>query len=117
MNARFETAVRGLAQQGVDPQALGTDRWKEYRESMREPSEKAAKAELLLDEIARREEVKVLETELDSEIERLARRMGRPKASVRQQIDKEGNIAAVAGRIRESKTLDLLKASARIENE
>jgi trigger factor len=117
MNARLETAMRGLAQQGVDPKKLGTDRWKEYRDSMREPSEKAARAELLLDEIARREEVGVLETELDAEIERLAKRMGRPKAALRQQLEKEGDIASLAGRIRESKTLDLLKASARIENE
>jgi trigger factor len=117
INARFESAVHGLAQQGLDPRALGTDRWKQYRESMREPSEKAAKAELLLDEIARREDVKVLEAEIDAEIERLARRMGRPKTAVRQQIEKEGNIGTIAGRIRESKTLDLLKASARIENE
>jgi trigger factor len=117
MNARLETAMRGLAQQGVDPKKLGTDRWKEYRDSMREPSEKAARAELLLDEIARREEVGVLETELDAEIERLAKRMGRPKAALRQQLEKEGDIASLAGRIRESKTLDLLKASARIESE
>jgi len=103
MNARFETAVRSLAQQGVDPQRLGTERWNEYRESMREPSQKAAKAELLLDEIARREEVKVLEAEIETEIERLAKRMGRPKAAVRQQLEKDGNIAALAGQIRESK--------------
>jgi trigger factor len=117
MNARLETAVRSLAAQGVDPQKLGTERWKEYRDQMRAPSEKAAKAELLLDEIARREDVKVLEGEIDAEIERLARRMGRPKAAVRRQLEEEGDIAAVAGRLRESKTLDLLKASARIEVE
>jgi FKBP-type peptidyl-prolyl cis-trans isomerase (trigger factor) len=117
MNARLETAIRSLAAQGVDPQKLPTEKWKEYRDQMREPTQKAAKAELLHDEIARRENIQVLEGEIDAEIERLARRMGRPKPAVRRQLEEEGDIAAIAGRLRESKTLDLLKASARIEVE
>lgn len=116
MNARLESAVRSLASQGVDPKKLGTERWKEYRESMREPSQKAAKAELLLDEIARREGVTVLESEVDAEIERLAKRMGRPKAALRRQLEEEGDISSIAGRIRESKTLDLMKANAKLES-
>jgi len=116
MNARTESAVRSLAMQGVDPRKVGVD-WKEYREKQRDESAKAAKADILLDEIARRENVEVLSGEIDGEIDRMAQRMGRPKAQVRKQIEQEGDVSAIAARIRESKTLDLIKASARIEIE
>jgi trigger factor len=116
MNARTESAVRSLAMQGIDPRNIGMD-WKEYREKQRDESVKAAKADILLDEIARRENVEVLAGEIDNEIERVAHRMGRPKTQVRKQLEQEGDIAAIAARIRESKTLDLIKASARIEIE
>jgi trigger factor len=117
MNARTESAVRSLASQGLDPKKLGTDRWKEYREGQREASQKAATAELMLHEIARREGVEVLEADIDAEVERLAKRMGKPKAAVRHALEEEGDLPAIVARISESKTLDLIKASARIESE
>jgi trigger factor len=114
MTARTEQAVRGLAYQGIDPRKVGVD-WKEYREKQRESSVKAAKADILLDEIARRESIEVLDAEVDTEIERMAQRMGRAKAQVRRQLEQDGDIAEIAARIRESKTLDLIKANARLE--
>ena len=56
MSARTESVARGLAYQGIDPRKVGVD-WKQYRESTREDSVKAARADILLDEIARREGV------------------------------------------------------------
>jgi trigger factor len=115
MTARTEQAVRGLAYQGVDPRKVGID-WKEYREKQRDDSVKAAKADILLDEIARREGIEVLDGEVEAEIERIAQRMGRPKATARKQLEQEGDIPAIAARIREAKTLDLIKANARLES-
>ncbi len=115
MNARTESAIRSLVAQGVDPKKLGSERWKEYREGQREASQKAAKAELLLDEIARREGIEVLEAEIDGEIDRVAKRMGRPKAAVRRAMDEDGDLAVLRARIRESKTLDLLLANAKLD--
>ena len=115
MSARTEQAVRTLAYQGIDPRKVGVD-WKEYREKQRDASVKAAKADVLLDEIARRENVEVLEAEIDTEVERMAQRTGRPKAAVRKQLQEEGDLAALAARIRESKVLDLIKANARLES-
>jgi trigger factor len=114
MTARTESAVRSLAYQGVDPRNVGID-WKEYREKQREESVKAAKADILIDEIANREGVEVLESEVDAEVERIAQRMGKPKAATRKKLQEDGDISAVAARIRESKTLDLIKANARLE--
>ena len=115
MTARTESAVRNLAYQGIDPRKVGVD-WKEYREKQRETSVKSAKADILLDEIARRENIEVLEAEIDTEIERMAQRTGRAKAQVRRQLEQEGDLAEIAARLRESKTLDLIKANARLES-
>jgi trigger factor len=116
MSARAENTARGLALQGIDPTKLGMD-WREYRDSQREESVKAAKADILLDEIARREGVEVLDAELDAEISRFAERMRRPKETVRKQMEQEGDLGALRARIREEKTLDLLKANARLDFE
>ena len=114
MTARTENLARGLAYQGIDPRKVGVN-WNDYRESTREDSVRAARADILLDEIARREGVEVLEAEIDAELARIAERAGRAKEVVRAQMTKEGDLGALAARIREEKTLDLLKASASIE--
>jgi trigger factor len=116
MNARTESAARGLAYQGVDPTKLGMD-WKKYREEQRDDSVKAAKADILLDEIARREGLEASEAEVDAELGRYAESLKKSKESVRARMEKEGDIPAVRARIREEKTLDLLLANARLSHE
>jgi trigger factor len=114
MSARTESLARGLAYQGIDPRKVAVD-WKQYRESTREDSVKAARADILLDEIARREGIEVRDAEIDAELERISERSGRSREQVRAQMTKEGDLGALAARIREEKTLDLLKSNASIE--
>jgi len=114
MTARTETLARGLAYQGIDPRKLKVN-WRDYRESTREDSVKAAKADILLDEIARREGIEALESEVEREVARLAERAGKSKDALRAQMAKEGDLSALAARIREEKTLDLVKSNASIE--
>jgi trigger factor len=114
MSARTESAVRGLAMQGIDPRKLGVD-WKGYRDGQREESVKSAKADILLDEIARRENIEVLDADLDAEVARLAERMKKSKEALRRQMEKEGDLHALRARMREERTLDLLKANARLD--
>jgi trigger factor len=114
MTARTENLARGLAYQGIDPRKLGVN-WREYRESTREDSVKAAKGDVLLDEIARREGVEAKESEVEAEVARLAERAGKSREALRAQLAKDGDLAALAARIREEKTLDLLKSNATIE--
>jgi trigger factor len=116
MMARTENAARGLAMQGIDPSKVGMD-WRQYRDAQREESLKAAKADILLDEIARREGVEVLEPEVDAEVARFAERLRKPKETVRKQMEQEGDLGALRARMREEKTLDLLKANARLDFE
>jgi len=114
MTARTENLARGLAYQGIDPRKLSVN-WREYRESTRDDSVKAAKADVLLDEIARREGIEAMESEVEAEVARLAERAGKSKEALRAQLAKEGDLAALAVRIREEKTLDLLRSNASIE--
>jgi trigger factor len=116
MSARTENAARGLLYQGIDPTKAGVD-WKNYREAQRHESLKAAKADVILDEIARREGIDALDTDVDAEVARLAERLRKPKESLRRQMEKEGDLAALRARIREDKTLDLLRANARLDTE
>ncbi|HEY6548049.1 MAG TPA: trigger factor [Vicinamibacteria bacterium] len=114
MSARTENAARGLALQGIDPTKIGVN-WREYRETQRPDALQAAKADILLDEIARREGIEVLEPELESEVTRIAERTKQPREKLRAHMEKEGDLSALRGRLREEKTLDLLKANARID--
>jgi trigger factor len=114
MTARTENLARGLAYRGIDPRRVGVD-WREYRESTREDSVKAARADILLDEIARREGIEVPDAEVEAQVARLAERAGKSKEALRLQMQKDGDLATLAAHLREEKTLDLLKASASIE--
>jgi trigger factor len=114
MSARTENAARGLALQGIDPTKIGVN-WREYRETQRADALQAAKADILLDEIARREGIEVLEPELESEVTRIAERTKQPREKLRAHMEKEGDLSSLRGRLREEKTLDLLKANARID--
>ena len=96
MNARTENAARGLAYQGIDPAKVGMD-WKQYRESQREESVKAARADILLDEIARREGIEALDAEVDAEVARFAERVRKSKEAVRAP-DGEGRRSGRAPR-------------------
>jgi len=116
MSARTENAARGLLYQGIDPTKAGVD-WKDYREAQRDDSVKAAKADVILDEIARREGIDALESDVDAEVARLAERLRKPKETLRRQMEKEGDLSALRARIREDKTLDLLRANARLDSE
>ena len=116
MAARTRSAAEGLAMQGIDPRKAGLD-WKQFHDAQREAAVRAARADILLDEIARREGITVSDEEVEAEVGRLAERMKRPREAVRQAMEKEGEIAGVRARMREDRTLDLLKANARIEAE
>ena len=56
---------------------------------------KAAKADILLDEIARRESVEALDGEVDAEIARYRRAHEKPKDVVRARMEKDGDLGSL----------------------
>jgi trigger factor len=69
---------------------------------------------LVLDEIARRENLTVSQEDVDKEIEQFARRAGRTPAAVRAQLEKEGGIGRLSGGLRREKAVDLALSRAKM---
>ena len=89
IDRRLEEFVRQLMQQNVDPRQAGID-WSQFREAQRDPARAAVASALVLDEIARRENITVSAEEVDKEIEQFAARAGRTPAALRAQLEKGG---------------------------
>ncbi|MBN2370015.1 MAG: trigger factor [Vicinamibacteria bacterium] len=113
MDVRTENAARTLAIGGVDPRQSGVD-WRAYRETQRDAAVKSAKADIMLDAIARKESIDVLPGEVDAELTRIANHANSPKETLRRRMQASGDLAKLVSHLRRSKTLDLLKANARL---
>ena len=116
IDRRLEEFVRQLMQQNVDPRQAGID-WGQFREAQREPARAAVASALVLDEIARRENITVHAEEVDKEIEQFAARAGRTPAALRAQLEKEGGVARLYAGLRREKAVDLALTHARITDE
>jgi trigger factor len=116
VDRRLEEFARQLMQQNVDPRQAGID-WAQFREAQREPASAAVASALVLDEVARREQITVTGEDVDKEIERFAARAGRTPAALRAQLEKEGGVARLAAGLRREKAVDLALSRARITDQ
>jgi trigger factor len=116
VDRRLEEFARQLVRQNVDPRETGID-WSQFREAQREPARVAVASALVLDEVARRENLTVSSEDVDKEIELLAVRAGRTPAAVRAQLEKDGGTARLSAGIRREKAVDLAISRARIVEE
>ena len=96
VDRRLEEFARRLIDQGVDPRQASID-WNAFRESQREVAREAVGAALVLEELARREQLEVTDEEVEREVERYAERTGRTPAAVRAALEKEGGLSRVSG--------------------
>ncbi len=113
IDRRLEDFVRRLMEQGVDPMQVGVD-WQEFRERQREAATATVKSTLVLDEIARREEIAAAPEDLDAEIAKFAERSGRTPEAVRATLEKEGALARLELGIAREKTMAWLLEKAQI---
>jgi trigger factor len=116
IDRRVEEFARRLMDQGVDPRQAGID-WDAFRESQRDPAREAVSGAIVLDEVARREQLTIDDADIAREIERYAERTGRTPAAVRAALEKEGGVARIAGGLRREKSIDFLMARATIAAE
>ena len=107
VDRRVEEFVRRLMDQQIDP--MGTNiNWEEFRERQKEAAAEAVKSALVLDEVARRENIAVADAEIDAEVGRYAERTGRTAAAVRARLEKEGGLSRLYTGIRREKTVAFL---------
>jgi trigger factor len=110
---RTEEFVRRLYEQGVDPRQQNID-WQGFRDNQREPAREAVASAIVLDEVARREQIGVESAELDAEIDRYAAATGRKSDEVRARLEKDGGISRLYMGLRREKAVDLVRSRATI---
>jgi trigger factor len=113
IDRRLEEFARQLMQQNVDPRQAGID-WAQFREAQREAARAAVASALVLDEIARRDQITVAPEDIEREIEQFAERAGRTPAALRAQIEKEGSLPRLLAGLRREKALDHVMAKAAV---
>jgi len=113
IDRRLEEFAGRLVDQGIDPRRAGLD-WKAFRDAQRDPAREAVASALVLDEVARREQLEVTDAEVEQEIERYAERTGRTAAAVRAALEKEGGLSRIYTGLRREKSIDFLMARATI---
>ena len=114
IEAYAEQFLRGLAARGVDPRTVKLD-WEKLAEKETERAIREVRAAMVLDRIGDREAIAALTSEVDQEVQRIARQEREPVAAVRMRLEKEGMIRRIANRIRTEKILNFLFEHARKE--
>ena len=104
---RLEEFVRRLMEQGVDPMKASID-WQDFREKQRAPSIDTVKSTLVIDEIARREQIEATDEDVENEIAKFAERAGRTPAAVRARLEKDGALDRIRAGVRREKTMAFL---------
>jgi trigger factor len=113
LNATMERARMAFQMRGLDTSSLGLSD-ERLREELRPDAEKEIKKTLLLDAIAKKEQVAIAEVELTARLQELADARGESLDRVRADYEKHGNLESLRGVLREEKVLDLLLSKAHV---
>jgi trigger factor len=119
-NHRISHARERADRMGVGlEQMLEAQGWDEdrLRKDSRAHAVRAIKADLVLEGIARTEELEVTAEEIGAEIQVLAQAYGREPKEVAKSLERSGQVVTLAGDIIRSKALDLMVEHADIEDE
>jgi len=114
IQTRMQRMVREISRQGVNPQRLDVD-WGKIREDQRKQSIRDVRGSLILQFVAEKEKLEVLDEELDAEIERIATDASKPVEKIREVLGRESGMARLREQIMNKKVLDFLHEKARIQ--
>ncbi|MDX1510402.1 MAG: trigger factor [Nitriliruptorales bacterium] len=119
---RIENRMHDLEHQAeqagvsVDDLFEGSDTTREeFEENLREQAEQAAKAQLVLDALARKLEISIENSDLDQEIMRHALNSGLPPEQVAKLIAEQGSIGSLVGDVLRRKTIDVIVEAADVD--
>jgi trigger factor len=113
LNKSLNNYVRYLASQGVDLDKQEFD-WKKIAKEMRPEAVKRAQRMLILEAIAKKENLTVSDVEVDAEIRVAARAQDREFADVKHHLKEEGDYEALRASMAQDKALDLVLREARV---
>ena len=97
-------------------EAQGMDELR-FRSEARDHALRAIKADLVLEAVARQEDLQVSEEEIGREISSLATALGRDPKELAKNLTRSGQVVSLAGDIIRSKALDLLVEHADIRSD
>ena len=112
-NHRLEGVARQMMSRGIDLRRAELD-WERAREEIRVQAEGDVRVTMLLEKIAKAENITVSDEEVDAELESFATASQQPKEKVLAALTKDGGDRSIAHRVRNRKALDLLIENARI---
>jgi trigger factor len=100
-------------------EVLAAQGWDElrFRSDARSHALRGIKADLVLEAVARQEELSVTAEDLEKEFQNLAESTGRDAKEIRKILERSGQVASLAGDIIRSKALDLLVGAADVSTE
>ncbi len=114
LNRRLEDLARNFIERGLDPQGSGID-WRDIREKQRDSASDSVRVTILLDRIAKLENRRETEDEVNREIERAAKLAKKSPEVVRAQLMKEQAMEPLRQRLRREKAFDWVRQNARIQ--
>jgi trigger factor len=111
LDRRIEEFARRLMEQGIDPRQANID-WASLRQNQQEGAREAVAGALVLDEVARREQITVSDAELEAEVARFAERTSRTSAAIRARLEQEGSLSRLVAGLRREKAMDHVRSHA-----
>ena len=104
--------ARYLASQGVNLETAEMD-WRRIGEEFRPEAIKRVKRSLILEAIAKKEQIEVSDVEVDAEIRQAAREQGREFADVKHHLKHEGGYESLRASLAQDRALELVLREAK----
>jgi trigger factor len=114
IDRRLEDFARRLMEQRVDPRQANID-WAAFREGQRAGATEAVGSAIVLDEVAKRDNITVTDEDLDTELQRYAEQTGNSVASIKARLQKDGELGRLAAGLRREKAVAHVLEKARIK--
>ncbi|GAG16949.1 unnamed protein product, partial [marine sediment metagenome] len=115
LGVMIEEALTRMRYSGLDPKRVGIEETK-LKEKYRPSAERKVKSTLILEKIAKQENIKVNEQEIEKRTEEIALSTGQTKKDLRDFFNKErSHLAGLREEIRLKKALELIVKEARVK--
>ncbi len=115
LEVMIEDALTRMRYSGLDPKRVGIEEAK-LKEKYRPSAERKVKSTLILEKIAKQENIKVNEQEIEKRTEEMALSTGQKKEDLRDFFNKErSHLAGLREEIRLKKALELMVKEARVK--
>lgn len=116
INERLREMAMNFYEQGIDPRAAQLD-WQSLGDSIRPAAIRDIQRSLVLEQIGEEASIEVAESDVEREIELLAKQANQPVAAVKARLTSEKRLDSIRGVLRNQKALQLLREAAHIDTE